>query len=440
MRSTLARSTIVLGAALTAWGVVGCAPPAPTDRRVPEILIVGVDGFDWNIVDPLVEAGRMPVMERLLAEGTRADLLTLVPLEKSPVIWTTIATGRLPDEQGRGFLTPSEGAVEMGRAYTSRNRRYRAFWNILPTHDVSVSVLGWLETWPAEEVSGSIVSDYVQYYVAGEKRGAGMPQRTYPEELYDEIEPFVVYPRDVTDEELAPLLGGADEPGDRPAFVESGLDALRWIYAGDRSFVALAREFLANRSEDVMAVYLRGPDAVCHRFWGARAAVATGNRSNEAEWFGDTVDRYFEITDSFLGEIVAGIDLERTTLVLVSDHGFQGGRRALDGSVRSGIWMHRELGTLLMVGPLAAGRGVQSRGARVQDVLPTVLHALDLPIAEDMDGEVVRELLSERGGRDRAPKLLPSYETGEPRRPAEIVENPVESQIRERVTSLGYLE
>jgi predicted AlkP superfamily phosphohydrolase/phosphomutase len=419
--------------------VAGCSSTDRSDRKVPEVVILGVDGFDWNIVDPLVEAGRMPVMKRLLDRGTRADLLTLVPLEKSPIIWTTIATGRSPGERGRGFLTPADSTGKQ-HAYAAWNRRYRAFWNILPTNGVSVSVLGWLETWPAEEVDGTIVTDYVQYYVAGEKRGAGMAHRTFPEGLYDEIESYIVYPEDVSVAALAGLVDRDPSTEALEPFVRSGLDALRWIRAGDESFTALAREFFRNRAEDVMAVYLRGPDAVCHRFWGAREAAARGETTDESSWFGGTVDRYFEATDGFLGEILEEIDLERTTLVLVSDHGFQGSRQALDGSMRAGIWMHRELGTLLIAGPLAAGEGIRVRGARVQDVLPTILHALDVPVGADMDGEVIRELLGPEGGRDRPVRTIPTYETDEPRPPAGAVENPIEEQIRERVTSLGYIE
>jgi arylsulfatase A-like enzyme len=155
--------------------------------------------------------------------------------------------------------------------------------------------------------------------------------------------------------------------------------------------------------------------------------------------FGETVDRYFEETDRMIGEILSEIDLSRTTLVLVSDHGFQGGRRGLDGSARLGIWMHRELGTVLVAGPFAASAGGRAEGARVQDVLPTLLHALGLPVADDMDGVVARSLLSARGGRDREVKAIPTYETGEPPRVPAVLDTAVAEEIDRRVRSLGYV-
>ena len=48
--------------------VAGCGRESSSARRSPgdppRLVILGVDGFDWEIIDPLVESGRMPVMER----------------------------------------------------------------------------------------------------------------------------------------------------------------------------------------------------------------------------------------------------------------------------------------------------------------------------------------------------------------------------------------
>lgn len=435
------RVAAVAAAAILLLLVAACVD-RPRDPDAPSVLIVGIDGFDWNLVDPLVEEGRMPVLEELSRRGTRADLLTLVPLEKSPVIWTTIATGRLPSAPGRGFLLPAGEAEEDSapRAYTSWYRTTRAFWNILTEENVSVSVLGWLETWPAEAVNGTMVTDYVKYFL--EEGGADADRvvgRTYPESLFEEIEPVVVYPERIPDVDLMRFLG--EEAGAEPeADARDGLSALRWIWAGDLTFTEIARRFLRDRPAEVMAVYLRGPDAVCHRFWAERVKREEGDASRGTRLFGETIDRYLIETDRLLGQILEGVDLDRTTLLLISDHGFEGPRRALDGSLRLGIYMHRETGTVLVAGPWAAGEGLRVEGARVQDVLPTLLHALDLPVAEDLDGRVAFPLLGPGGGRNRPVRTIPTYERGERPRPAEAPESPVSEEIRRQIEALGYVE
>jgi len=417
-----------------------CAPPGGDHarRQAPEVLIIGVDGFDWNLVDPLVKAGEMPVMQSLLAEGTRADLLTLVPLEKSPVIWTTIATGHLPGERGRGFLVPTEDerTGETRQVYTAWHRTHRAFWNILSERGRTVSVLGWLETWPAEDVNGSIVTDYVKYFVEESGDDSGADRRTFPDSLRVEIDSLLTYPTDLTIEKIGQFLGG-DPPPAPDKGVRDKLNVLRWVWAGDLTFTAIARHFLRERPEETMAVYLRGPDAICHDFWGDRTQAA---ESGEPGLFGDTIDKYFRETDRQLGEILEEVDLARTSVLLISDHGFQGPRTALDGSARFGIYMHRELGTVLLAGPWAAGKGVLVDGARVQDILPTLLHALGLPVAADLDGTVATQLLSPAGGRDREVEVIPTYEIGDRSRDAEAPESPVAEEIREQVEALGYVE
>jgi hypothetical protein len=437
---TLARAAAFAG--VTAFVAVGCAGGPGSSADAPRLVILGIDGFDWNLVDPLVEQGRMPVMEKLLASGTRADLLTLVPLEKSPVIWTAMATGRLPadDEKGRGFLVA--GGRDSTQAYHSWHRRTRAFWNILPDEGVRVSVLGWLETWPAENIDGTIVSDYVQYDVAEQGKGARFRYRTHPESLYEQVQPQVVYPHDVPEERIDSYLGRPVTEGDRSEEgIRRGLEDLHWIVAGDLTFTALARDFLEHRPEEVMAIYLRGPDAACHKFWGDREKLAQGEtEARRVTLFGETVDRYFEDTDRMIGQILEKVDLDRTTVWIVSDHGFQGGRRGADGSMQLGIWMHRELGTWLAVGPEAAGRGVRVEGARVIDVLPTMLHLLDLPVADDLDGQVATWMLNDRGGASRPVDRVTTYETGEPVSVPTGLESPVDEQVAERVKSLGYVE
>lgn len=438
--TSLAAIVTVLGAGVLFAGC-GTRERSPSGKAAaPELVVIGIDGFDWTLIDPLVAAGRMPVMQELLARGTRADLLTLVPLEKSPVIWSTIATGRLPkaDEKGRGFLVDDAGGP---KAYTSWHRQSRAFWNILSEKDRTVSVIGWLETWPAEEVKGAVISDYVQYDTAEREKQSRTSRRTYPETLEAEITPMIVTPNEISLEQLRPLLGsGPDSTLSNPD-VRSALNDLSWIYAGDLTFTAIGCHMIEKRPTDVMAIYLRGFDAVCHKLWGDREHLAAGSGdSDRVRVLGPAVDLYLEETDRLLGRILKSIDLDRTSLLILSDHGFQGPRTGMDGAPMLGIYMHREIGTVLLAGPAAAGPGVRARGARVQDVLPTMLHMLGLPVARDLDGQVAMTLLGPNGGAKREVEEIATYETGDrPSFAAGEIDSAVSEEIADRVRSLGYV-
>ncbi|MCM3877699.1 MAG: alkaline phosphatase family protein, partial [Thermoanaerobaculia bacterium] len=72
------------------------ARPAALRQRV---IFVGWDGADWKLLDPLMKEGRLPNLAALVAKGRTWNLVTYQPMA-SPLIWTTIATGRTPVDHG----------------------------------------------------------------------------------------------------------------------------------------------------------------------------------------------------------------------------------------------------------------------------------------------------------------------------------------------------
>ena len=92
------------------------------------LLVVGWDSADWKIIRPLVQQGTMPMMAKILHDGVHGNLTTLEP-SLSPMLWTTIATGRHAAEHGvHGFTEVRDKNVVPVSAST---RRCRAVWNIL---------------------------------------------------------------------------------------------------------------------------------------------------------------------------------------------------------------------------------------------------------------------------------------------------------------------
>ncbi|MBK7672993.1 MAG: hypothetical protein IPJ24_16645 [bacterium] len=59
-----------------------------------EVWIIGLDGGDWDIIEPVMNAGRMPNPEEAARRGRLRRLRSEMPL--SPVLWTSIATGQTP--------------------------------------------------------------------------------------------------------------------------------------------------------------------------------------------------------------------------------------------------------------------------------------------------------------------------------------------------------
>src|SRR5690606_22342552 len=78
--------------------------PLPPHRPVPErlarkVLLIGWDAADWKVINPLMDAGLMPALQRLVERGVMGNIATLDP-PFSPMLWTSIATGHTADRHG----------------------------------------------------------------------------------------------------------------------------------------------------------------------------------------------------------------------------------------------------------------------------------------------------------------------------------------------------
>src|SRR4029453_5090674 len=122
------------------------------------VMVLGLDGMDPRTVDLLMSEGKMPNFARLRKDGAYAPLMSAEPL-LSPVVWTTIATGKGPDQHRIGhFVAVNEKGDQL--PVTSAMRKVKAVWNILSDAGRRVAVLGWWATWPSEKGNGALVSDH----------------------------------------------------------------------------------------------------------------------------------------------------------------------------------------------------------------------------------------------------------------------------------------
>src|SRR5882762_526908 len=119
-----------------------------------EVVVIGVDSFDWNIIGPLLKQGRMPRLAALIARGARYNLKTMWPT-LSPVIWTSIATGMKPSRHGIVDFVVNARDTGALVPVTSAMRQVPALWTLLSRQGIDVSVVAWWATWPAETVRGS---------------------------------------------------------------------------------------------------------------------------------------------------------------------------------------------------------------------------------------------------------------------------------------------
>ena len=64
-----------------------------------KLLIIGLDGATWTVIDPMIQQGRLPNLARLIESGTRCISSAIEPA-LSPIVWTSLASGKLPEKHG----------------------------------------------------------------------------------------------------------------------------------------------------------------------------------------------------------------------------------------------------------------------------------------------------------------------------------------------------
>jgi len=423
----------VLG--LSAWD---CARAGEKPR--PKVILVGIDAADWDVMGPLLDEGKLPNFARLRAEGASGRLRSLEPLTKSPIIWASIATGKVPSKHGISdfFVKQAQAAKAKegkapapGEAPTTSNLwRARPVWDILGSVGKRVGVVGWWTTWPATPVNGVMVSDYVQYEFGSWP--ARDSRRTYPDTLEAIVAKLRRSPESISWAELFQFVPPIDTTKVTPR-QEQLVKDLRWMVAGDLTFHRISMELYRRNRPDFFAFYYRGIDAASHRYWDIDMPGTFTPPITDAEyhWLKNLIRNYYVFADRQLGEILRETD-KNTSVVVCSDHGFGGGGK--------GIMAHKLDGIIFVKGP-GTPKGASISGATVLDVTPTVLALFGLPTADDMDGRPVEDALPAATVKKLArEKRLKTYETA--RRPGDSqpIASPVDEELRERLRSLGYIQ
>jgi hypothetical protein len=315
-RGVLLLAPIAGGLAL--WGYSASRGYEVRDDR-PKVVVIGLDGATYDIVDPMIAEGRLPSLARLIEGGAAGELRSIEPTI-SPALWTTMATGKLRSRHGVINFRSIQSAL-----------RAKRFWDIAGDAGLGIGMMDWLVTWPppAAVEHGFWVPSHMA-------RGP----ETVPGRL-GFLQRMLGATRNHREATAIERLGwGIDalRSGVRLSTLAAGIgEAVRGVVGPDgvleRSYrlqhVALRIYldlFLALRHEyrpDVAAVVFYGTDALAHKYWRYFEPAAFGDTDAEdVARYGSVIPDYYAAADRALGEIVRSTD-ENTTVFVVSDHGSQ---------------------------------------------------------------------------------------------------------------------
>jgi tetratricopeptide (TPR) repeat protein len=380
----------------------------------------------------------MPNVQRLVENGATGHIATLHP-PLSPMLWTSIATGKRPFKHGiHGFTEPTPDGRGV-QPVTNLSRTSKALWNILNQNDLRSVVIGWWPSHPAEPINGVMVSDH--YHRASGPLEQGwllLANAVHPPELAGTLADLRVHPDQIAPHMVEPFIPRAkdiDQDNDKR------LAMFLRMLAECMSIQSAALWLIDHQPWDFFAVYFDAIDHFCHGFMRYHPPRQSWIGEGDFELYHNVVSMAYQLHDEMLGTLLkkAGED---TTVILMSDHGFHPDhlRPASIPDIPAGPAIeHRDFGILAVSGP-GIKKQESLQALSVLDVTPTILTLFGLPVGEDMDGKV----LSQAFVNPPEITFIPSWEEvpgADGRHPPHTRLDPVAAhEALEQMIALGYIE
>ena len=261
-----------------------------------KVFILGLDGASPDIIDSLIQEGRLPSFKALMDGGVSGKLRTTIPPITGSA-WSSFMTGKNPGKHGIfDFTYRKDGTYELS-PISARMREGKAFWSIATEADKKVCVFNVPVTYPPDAVNGVMVS--------GMLTPSSRDDYTHPQSVASELD----------------RLTGKYQIHITESYSKNREERfLKHLYE-----VTLkqkkAMDFLLERDEwDLFVAVFQGIDVLQHELWHTYDRQHFRHGQHEERYI-DTIPQFYEYMDKVLGEVMHWCDKQGSTLIVMSDHG-----------------------------------------------------------------------------------------------------------------------
>lgn len=357
------------------------------------LALINWEGADWSQLHPLIDDGHMPNLAALIERGSMATLLAGNPLGDAPT-WNTLITGQPAARHGIYTERMDDAETDQRGWVAGAARQVPALWEILEHRGLGSQIVGGIGN------HGSRPSNAIR---VSENFGLGTVTKT-PEllraaisdaELIDQLEPLWLHADQLGGEAVeffVPDWREVDQQKDpRLAIIA---EALAYASAQHAAFTWL----LEHRPATFSSINYSLIQILAKAFRGLQPPKLPQVPEAEVARWGQVIARGYMLLDLMLGRIVELLG-DQATVMVTSSYGY----RPLSGRMPIPRDMYYLSGDQISRGPqgilVAAGPQIQAdamlHGPRLIDIAPTILHLMDQPVAEDMAGRVLHELMTE---------------------------------------------
>ena len=264
--------------------LITCSKPGPiVGTEGSRLVLVGVDGGSWNVIDPMLEAGELPNLQAIIDRGASGNLESVKPT-LSPCVWTSVATGRTPENHGIVHFMQSRDAIKTPTV-----------WELLSERGFKIGLYDYLVTWPPQAPPGG-------FMIPGWLRRDAS------------VSPDDVFGRAMLDP-YAYSMAGIYVPEDIVANCNKEMEQKPKYF----------NKLIETYQVDVAATIFYSVDATSHRFWHT-SFPNENSPTYENPDMQDLVRKTVRGVDKAIGEIAAELG-PNDVMLIVSDHGFFGRKK-----------------------------------------------------------------------------------------------------------------
>jgi predicted AlkP superfamily phosphohydrolase/phosphomutase len=396
---------IVVGSMALCIACINSGAFGQESKPRPRVVVVGVNGMEWDIIRPLLLRGELPSLASVIERGVHGKLGTL-SAPNCPKVYTALATSVAPEDNGiTGFIVG-------GTTASTKMLRQEPLWSILSRNRVSVGMANVPATFPVMPVNGYMVSGMLT-------RGKGCEDGLLCSTKLSEVQGGdAVYPPSLVADLQANVGDFPIDCSRMPTREElSGREAQAiddWLGQVSRIRAQQTRLFdflLSHHPTDFTMLVQSCEDRVGHWLYPIQPHNLGYDPRLHAVRLQAFPDQY-RAFDEVLGHILKHVDAE-TYLFIISDHGikplreFEGSRVFYHAThqhdANTPIVAHHDFadgddvpGLFIAAGPnIKKDLRLMGLPISIFDIAPTILHMYGIDKPAQMKGRVMTEIFEE---------------------------------------------